>query len=302
MKKNQMNSRRRKEALIGYSYMSPSFLILLLFIIIPIVISVVLSFMKYNGFSGAEWIGTANYEKLFHDKTFGTSLVNTFVYVLISVPGQVILSLVFAAILAEKFRDGYGEFIRGTLFIPVLCSTSLVGYLFYYLFASDKEAFVNMVLTMLGMEPHAWLAQRSTALLIICLVTIWKNVGYYLVIIYAAIMDVPVSLYEAAMVDGASPMDKFLHITLPSIKPILYTVITLCTIWSFQVFDLTYVMTKGGPGNATISPVLYLYDQAFSGHKLGYASAVACVLALVIFVLTIALRAVFGEKAGDEDA
>jgi len=127
-------------------------------------------------------------------------------------------------------------------------------------------------------------------------VAIWKNVGYFMVIFYAAIMDVPQNLHDAARVDGASPMQRFIHITMPGIRPVLYLVITLSTIWAFQVFDITMVMTKGGPGVATMSPVLLVYNYAFSDHRMGYASAIACLLAVVIFVISMLQKLVFREE------
>jgi multiple sugar transport system permease protein len=233
---------------------------------------------------------------MFKDKKFLASMKNTFVYVLATVPLQTILSLVVAAILAEKFKNAFGEFIRGTMFIPVLCSAVIAGNLFFYLFASDKNAVINSMLMLFGLDKVNWLGKSDTAMLVICMVAVWKNVGYFLVIFYAAIMDVPKSLHEAARIDGASPMQRFFNITMPSIRPVLYLVITLSTIWAFQVFDITMVMTKGGPGTATMSPVLLVYNYAFSDHRMGYASAIACLLAVVIFVISMLQKLVFREE------
>ena len=233
---------------------------------------------------------------MFQDKKFLASMKNTFVYVLATVPVQTLLSLIVAAILAEKFRNPFGEFIRGTMFIPVLCSAVIAGNLFFYLFASDKESIMNSLVTLLGFKKVNWLGKSATAMLVICIVAVWKNVGYFMVIFYAAIMDVPKTLHEAARVDGASPIQRFFNITMPSIRPVLYLVITLSTIWAFQVFDITMVMTKGGPGVATMSPVLLVYNYAFSDHRMGYASAIACLLAVVIFVISMLQKLVFREE------
>lgn len=302
MKRHAINRRRLKDAVAGYGFIAPATMLLITFVVLPIIISVILSFAKYNGFSELEWIGWKNYADVFKDPDFLASMKNTAIYVVTTVPIQTLLSLLLAAVLAAKFRNPFGELVRGTLFIPVLCSSVLAGTIFYYLFASDSESMANLLLAMFGLDKQNWLGQRSTALAVICLVAVWKNVGYYLVIFYAGIMDVPANLYEAARVDGASAIQQFLYVTLPGIKPILYTVLTLGTIWAFQVFDITYVMTKGGPGNATTSPVLVLYNAAFSSRRLGYASAIACILAIIIFIVTMVLRVAFREKAGGEDA
>lgn len=296
MKTNINKIRRRRNMLWGYGFTAPSAILLLVFIILPIFISAALSLTDFSGFNEPTYVGFKNYVDMFQDKKFLASMKNTFIYVLATVPLQTILSLVVAAILAEKFRNPFGEFIRGTMFIPVLCSAVIAGNLFFYLFASDKEAIVNSFLMLLGFEKVNWLGKSDFAMLVICIVAIWKNVGYFMVIFYAAIMDVPQTLHDAARVDGASPMQRFLHITMPGIRPVLYLVITLSTIWAFQVFDITMVMTKGGPGVATMSPVLLVYNYAFSDHRMGYASAIACLLAVVIFVISMLQKLVFREE------
>ena len=296
MKTNINKIRRRRNMLWGYGFTAPSAILLLVFIILPIFISAALSLTDFSGFNEPTYVGFKNYVDMFQDKKFLASMKNTFIYVLATVPLQTILSLVVAAILAEKFRNPFGEFIRGTMFIPVLCSAVIAGNLFFYLFASDKEAIVNSFLMLLGFEKVNWLGKSDFAMLVICIVAIWKNVGYFMVIFYAAIMDVPQTLHDAARVDGASPMQRFVHVTMPSIRPVLYLVITLSTIWAFQVFDITMVMTKGGPGVATMSPVLLVYNYAFSDHRMGYASAIACLLAVVIFVISMLQKLVFREE------
>ena len=296
MKTNINKVRRRSNTLWGYGFTAPSAILLLVFIILPIFISAALSLTDFSGFNEPTYVGFKNYVDMFKDKKFLASMKNTFVYVLATVPVQTILSLVVAAILAEKFRNPFGEFIRGTMFIPVLCSAVIAGNLFFYLFASDKEAIVNSFMMLLGFKKVNWLGKSDLAMLVICIVAIWKNVGYFMVIFYAAIMDVPQTLHDAARVDGASPMQRFLHITMPGIRPVLYLVITLSTIWAFQVFDITMVMTKGGPGVATMSPVLLVYNYAFSDHRMGYASAIACLLAVVIFVISMLQKLVFREE------
>lgn len=296
MKTNINKKRRRRNNLWGYTFTAPSAILLFVFIVLPIFISVALSLTDFSGFNEPTYVGFKNYVDMFQDKKFLASMKNTFIYVITTVPLQTILSLVVAAILAEKFRNPFGEFIRGTMFIPVLCSAVIAGNLFFYLFASDKNAVINSMLMLFGLDKVNWLGKSDTAMLVICMVAIWKNVGYFMVIFYAAIMDVPQNLHEAARIDGASPMQRFFNITMPGIRPVLYLVITLSTIWAFQVFDITMVMTKGGPGTATMSPVLLVYNYAFSDHRMGYASAIACILAVVIFVISMLQKLVFREE------
>ena len=295
------NRRARGECLAGNLFVLPANLLLFTFTLLPVAISLVLAFLKYNGFAEPEWVGLSNFIKLFRDRDFAASMKNTLLYVLLTVPAQTILSLALAAVLAAKFRNAFGEFTRGTLFIPVLCSAVLAGTVFYYLFASSGDAAVNMVLSMFGIPKVNWLGERRTALLVVAIVGVWRDVGYYTVIFYAGIMDIPRNYYEAARVDGASGLQQFFGITLPCLQPILYLVVTLGTIWSFQVFDVPYIMTQGGPGNATMSPVMLIYNAAFSSRRMGYASAMACVLAVVIFVVSIIQRRLFHAKVGGEE-
>ena len=301
MKRLSNNARIRAESRAGVLFVMPATILLFVFTLLPVFISIALALFKYNGFSAAEYVSVQNFIKLFADKNFGTSLKNTLTFVLLTVPTQTLLALLIAAIIASKFRDAFGEFTRGTLFIPVLCSSVLAGTVFYYLFASSEEAAVNMVLSMFGISKVNWLGKKDTAMFVVALVAIWRNVGYYLVIFYAGIMDIPKDYYEAARVDGASGIQQFFYITLPSLKPILYLVVTLGTIWGFQVFDTPYVMTNGGPGNGTLSPVMLIYQQAFLNRRLGYASAAACVLAVIIFIVTMIQRYAFRDKAGDNN-
>lgn len=299
MKRRYSSQKKRADAISGHLFLLPANILLFVFLILPIFLAVLLSLVKYNGFGAVEWVGLQNYVEVFRDRDFLVSLKNTLIYVVVTVPLQTVIPLVLAAILAEKFRNLFGEFVRGTLFIPVLCSAVLAGTVFYYLFASDSESAANLFLAMFGLDKQNWLGQRSTALMVICLVAIWKNVGYYLVILYAGIMDIPRDLYEAARIDGATSWQQFLYITIPNLKTVLTLVVTLGTIWAFQVFDITMVMTGGGPGNVTMSPVLLIYKTAFSSRRMGYASAMACVLAVIIFIVTILQRVVQNGKDGD---
>lgn len=297
MKKGAVK-KRKENSLSGYFFVAPATILLFVFIFIPIIISIVLSFTVYNGFALPKWVGIKNYQDAIINKTFIRSMENTIVFSIVTVPIQTILSLSFAAILAAKFKNSYGQFVRGTMFIPALCSAVLAGTVFYYLFASDSEAMINYLLSIFGFEKVNWLGRKTTALAVVCIVSIWKNVGYFLVMFYAGIMEIPASLYEASRVDGASSMQQFIYITIPSIKPIIYLVLSLSTIWSFQVFDITFSMTEGGPGNATISPVMVIYREAFKNGRIGFASALACILAIIIMIVTLTQRKAFNEKVG----
>ena len=291
-----LRNKKQRQNLSGYTFILPSLILLTVFVIAPIGISFFLSLNKYNGLKDPTWVGFKYYVDMFQDRDVRDAVWNTIVFVLITVPGQVVISLGLAAILAAKFKNNFGAVIRGALFIPELCSAAVVGIIFSYLFSADGEAFFNSILLAIGLPKQNWLGNPDLALPVVSIVIIWKNIGYYLVIFYAGIMDVPINLYEAAELDGASAWKQFWHITIPGLRNVLIMVITICIIWSFQMFDITYTMTQGGPGNATTSLVLEIYKAAFKKHNFGYASAMAILLFVIIAVITIIQRYATREK------
>lgn len=291
-----MRHKKAKTQLSGYAFAFPATLMLFVFVILPILMTIYLSFTEYSGFKSPVWTGLANFKELFQDQAIGAALKNTLVFVVASVPLQVVISLIIAAILASNYRNRFGEFIRGTMFIPVLCSSTLVGTIFCYLFAADSGGMVNQLLGFFGLGSVNWLGSSKTALGVIIFVHVWKSVGYYLVIFYAGIMDIPNDLYEASAIDGATKLQQFFKITIPGLRSVLFTVITVCTIWSFQVFDLAYTMTLGGPGHATTSLVYELYLQAFRGFNFGYASAIAVLLFVLILAINLIQRIFMKEE------
>lgn len=274
---------KQKEALTGIAYVLPSFILIMVFSLVPIIMNVYFSFTKYNVLQPAQFVGLKNYARMLKDSYIWASLKNTAIFTLITVPAQTILSLIFAAVIAEQFQTRFGNFVKSSLFIPVIASAILVGTLWSILLS--PTGVVNHVLGFFGIPHTNWLGGKSTSLISICITNIWKNVGYFLVIYYAGIMNIPRSLYEAAEVDGASPVQNFIYITLPSLSSVTFLVVTLGTIWSFQVFDLVYTMTGGGPGMSTVTLVLTIYNTAFKEYNMGYASAIA--LLMFVFVLFI---------------
>ncbi|MEG0911787.1 MAG: sugar ABC transporter permease [Ruthenibacterium sp.] len=288
-----------KEAMQGILYVLPSFILILTFSLIPIIMNVYFSFTKYNILQPAKWVGMANYVRMFQDEYVWASLKNTAVFTFVTVPVQTILSLVLAAVIAELFRNKFGNFVKSSLFVPVIASAVLVGTLWAIILSPSGAA--NSIIEAMGGKSVNWLGGKNTALLSVCIATVWKNVGYFLVIYFAGIMDIPRSLYEAAEVDGATAVQKFFRITLPSLSSVTFLVVTLGTIWSFQVFDMVYTMTGGGPGLSTVTLVLTIYNTAFKEYNMGYASAIA--LLMFVFVLLISggqkllLRGGKGEDA-----
>ena len=294
-------SRRKKEMMQGYIYILPSLFFMVCFCLLPIVMSTYFSFTDYNAMTPANFVGFDNYKKVFQDPYIIDAIKNTFTYVLITVPIQTFLSLVFAAFLANKMQNLGGNFLRSVMVIPVIASAVTSGAIWRTIFTTDG-GIINSFLEFFGIQGPNWLGDSKTALICICVVAIWKNVGYFLVIYYAGIMGLSPELYEAARVDGATTIQQFFKITMPLLKPINYLVITLGIIWSFQVFDLSYLMTSGGPGRSTVTIVMGIYNAAFKEYRMGYACAMAILLLLVILVINIIENTFFKEKPVKGDA
>lgn len=280
----------------GYLFILPSFLLLIAFHVIPIFMTAGYSLTEYNVLQPAEFIGLENYKNILKDPYITSSLVNTGIYTVIVVPIQTILAMIIAYLLARKCRNKFGGFVRSALFIPVITSMVLTAAIWRLLLAGDPQGVINSIIGIFGIEPINWLGKSWPALLSVCVIGIWKNVGYFMVIFYAGMMDIPVSLYESATVDGAGTFRQFISITLPMLKPITYLVITLGTIWSFQVFDLVYTLTGGGPGRATMTLVLTIYNSAFKDYKMGYASAVSMVFLAAVLIVSFIQKIAFREK------
>ena len=289
-------SRKNKEAIQGIIYILPSFLLILIFCIIPIFMSAYFSFTDYNIMNPPEFAGLDNYVQMFKDDYVTAAVKNTLLYVLMTVPFQTIISLAFAGFIAQKLNGKKGgEFLRSVMFIPVIASAVTAGTIWRIILSTDG-GILNNILGIFGIDPVNWLGSTSTSLVSICIVAVWKNVGYFLVIYYAGIMGIPKDLYEAARVDGATTIQQFTKITLPMLKPITYLVVTLGIIWSFQVFDLSYQMTGGGPGHSSVTLVMSIYNSAFKQYRMGYACATAMFLLVIIIVINLLENLFFQEK------
>jgi len=288
-------TRQKKQALYGTLYILPSFVLMAVFTFIPIFMTIFFSFTKYNLSMPPEWIGLQNYQKLITNSYLHQALRNTVQYVAVTVPCQTFLALVLAAFLAGWMRNRLGGLLRSMMFIPVVASLVASATVWSVIYESNG-GLLNQLFELVGLEPFNWLGRKSTALNCVAIVAIWKNTGYFLVIFYAGIMNISVDINEAACVDGATPIQRFFYITLPILKPITYMVVTLGIIWSFQVFDLVYKMTAGGPGRATYTVAYLIYSYAFQDKRIGYACALAVCLLIVILLIHAVQDMFFKEK------
>ena len=275
-----------KEWLTGYLMIFPVVAGLLVFYIYPIFKVIIDSFYEVGSFNKRSFVGLDNYLTMFNDPKMWSSLFNTFSYVIVIVPGTIIISLILAALLNTKIK-GRG-FFRVIYFIPAITMGAAVAMIWKWMYNSD-HGIINAILNALGFDSVNFLTNPNTALLSICLVSIWINVGYNMIILLAGIQGISKTYYEAASIDGASPIKQFFGITLPLVTPTLFFVLITNLIGTFQTFDTIYMMIKesGIAMEATQSMGMYFFRNAFSYSKKGYASALAVFLFLIIMLVTL---------------
>ena len=274
-----------KNYLKGYLFLLPNFIGFFIFMAIPIIMGLIISFTDYNGFSQFNFIGLKNYIDMFRDEYFLVSLGNNLLYTAVTVPGIVVFALLLAVAVNTGIRCS-GLF-KTMFFLPNISSMVAVGIVWAMLFNPTMGP-INNFLRSLGIEnPPQWISASDSALWSIMLVDIWKKAGYYMVILLAGLQSIPKQLYEAASIDGAGAVKKFFKITLPMLSPTMFMVMVLCIIQSFQVFDLVNIMTQGGPGRSTNVLVFRIYQEGFQKLQFGYASAIAYFLFLIVLIVTL---------------
>ena len=269
---------------LGYTYLGPYILGLLVFTAVPFLTSLYLSFTRYDLMSPPDWAGLANYERLFmRDRTFEKSLNVTLIYVFLTVPVKLAFALFIAAILNYKLK--FINAFRTAFYVPSILGGSIaIAVLWRYLFAT--EGLVNMALTTVGLSPVDWFGDPTNALFTITLLRCWQF-GSAMVIFLAALQSIDKSLYEAAAIDGAGKVTTFIFITLPLLTPVIFFNLVMQMVQAFQEFNGPYIITQGGPLKSTYLLPLYIYEEAFKKFNMGYASAIAWVLFAIIMVLTL---------------
>lgn len=274
--------------LSGYGYILPLCILLISFYVIPILMSFVLSFTKYNIMKAPTYAGLKNYLKLFRDKTFIESMKNTFIFMIGVVPLQTIGAMIMANWLNSIKSSFLGKFVKGAMFVPVISSMILTSIIWRILLNGESSP-LNLFVGLFGLSPD-WLGDTHLSLYTLMGICIWKNIGYFMILYIAGLMDIPKVYYEAAQIDGANKIQEFFKITIPQLRKTTVIVVFLGIIWSFQIFDLVYSLTGGGPGNSTMTMVVHIYNVNFKQFNTGYAMAIANVLFLINALLAIAQK------------
>lgn len=275
-------SNRQRETLVGYLFLSPWLLGFLIFLAGPMLVSFYLSFTAYKVIKPPIWLGLANYTRMFNDGLFYKSLKVTVTYTAFSVPLGLVAALVVAVLLNEA--PWVSGLFRTVFYLPSVISGVAVAIVFAWIF-NFRFGIVNYFLSLVGITGPNWLGHPRWVLWAFVLISLW-GIGNNVVIFLAALQGVPQALHEAARIDGADGWRRFWTITLPMISPAILFTLIMGIIGTFQTFTQAYIMTNGGPANATLFYLFYLYKNAFNWFEMGYASALAWILFLIILVLT----------------
>ncbi len=276
---------RHNETRTAYLFLLPNIIGFLLFSLVPVGATLVISTLNWDLIRSPEFVGLKNYTTLLtNDPVFREILFNTGYYVIGVVPASIVLSLLLALAMNNGLK-GISLF-RAIFFIPVITSSVAVAMLWRWLYNTDY-GLINVGLNAIGLPYVPWLSSTQWAMPAVIIMAIWKGLGYNMVIYLAGLQGISPTLYEAAALDGAGAWARFRDITLPSLGPTTFFILIISLINSFQVFDLTFILTQGGPGIATTTIVMYIYDQGFSYFQMGYAAAIAWVLFIIIFLITL---------------
>jgi multiple sugar transport system permease protein len=275
----------RRNRICAYTFLLPNFLGFVVFTFLPVMFVLGLSFVDWNGSAPMTFVGLKNFARLFRDSDFQISFWNTVIYTFGSVPIIIALSMGLAVILNKGIKGA--KLFRSFHFFPYISSIVAVAVVWQFMYNADFGP-INQFLKAIGIsDPPKWISSSQWALPAVMIMTIWRSIGYYMIIFLAGLQTVPSSLYESAVIDGANNWKKFWHITFPLLHPTTFFVSIMCIISSFRVFTPIYMMTQGGPGRATSVLVYRIYVETFENYHYGYASAISLVLFMCVFIVTL---------------
>lgn len=293
MNKTKLSGRKRDERRTAYIFVAPAVILLIGFLVVPMIYTIYFSGFKYQIMrpDSTTFIALDNYKKLISDKNFWAALKNTVYFTIIVVPCQCALALGLALLVSKKFK-GVSIF-RTMYFAPQLTSMVVISVLWSVLYnANPNTGLINSILVSLGFSPIKFLSDADTAMNSIIFMSAWQGAGYQMMIFLAGLQGIPRDQYEAAAVDGATKFKQFLYITIPGLKGTIKYVIMITMIQAMKLFTQPYIMTKGGPKNATKTLVYYIYDQGFQKGNFGYACSIATVFFVIVVCMSMAMKKV----------
>jgi putative chitobiose transport system permease protein len=279
-------SKLKWETYVPYLFLLPALIFLGISAFFPVIQAIYLSFTSYDFVGAAKFVGWQNYLKIWGDRLFWKVLGNTLIYLGVAVPCLVTMPLFLAILVNQKLKGM--QFFRALYYFPVIVSAVIAGIAWKWIYA--ENGILNYLLSLVSFRPLqiSWLTDSHTAIFAIIAVTVWRGLGYYMVIYLAGLQAIPQDLYEAAAIDGCDGWQKHWDITMPLMRPYILLVGVISAISAMKIFEEVYIMSRGGPANSTKTIVYYLYEQGFSSLEMGYASAIGVVLFLSIFAISIA--------------
>ena len=267
-----------------YLFLLPALVVLMIFFFIPFFQTIGLSFFDYSeSIYAPEFSGVNNYIEVLHNPVFYKVMINTIIYLIVAVPVLVLFPLFLAVLINQKIRGL--TLYKILIYFPVIVSIVVAAIAFKWLYA--QEGILNYLMQLLHLPAIGWLTDPQYAIYSVIILTVWKGIGYYMMIYLASLMSVPKELYEACDIDGANFWQKHLAVTVPHLMPTIALVTTISSISAMKIFAEIYVMTKGGPLNSTKTIVYYIYEKAFENLDLGYASAMAVILLVIVMVFSL---------------
>ena len=288
-----VSSTRRQQTISAWIFLAVPVVLFVIFLLLPVVMAIGLSLTDYAVIGDFEWVGLDNYARIAGDPIFWVAVRNTALYTVLYVPAGLLVALGTALLLNRSTRTA--RVFRTLFYIPVVSSTVATAAIWFWLL-NPQYGLLNAALGWFGIDGPAWLYESRWAMIAIVMMSVWAGFGANMIIYLGALQGVPGELVDAARVDGAGAFRVFWHVTRPSISRATFLILTLLLIAAFQVFDQAYVLTKGGPGNSTLTLVYYIYDRGFGRLEMGYASALSFVLFLVILVFSVANARATGRE------
>ncbi len=276
---------KHREAFVGYLFILPTYIGFVIFILYPLVESMRISFQEFSLLRGSTYIGLDNYAQMFADPRLRISYINTIIFTLFAVFFNAGIGLILAVMLNRRLPVLMRNLYRSIFFFPVLIAHTYIAVIWRFLYQQDTGV-INYYLGLFGVEPIPWLSNVHWAMAAIIILDVWKNTGFAMLVFLAGLQSIPNEYYEAAQLDGANERQLFFRITIPMLSPTIFFILVIFMIGALQVFDTIIVLTAGGPGDATRSVVLYIYEIAFRTFNMGYAAAVSMTLFAIILVLT----------------
>jgi len=275
---------QRRRTLTAYGFLMPNAIFFVVFLLAPIVYLVFLTFHNGGIITPTEFVGLDNWRDLWGDDLIITAIRNTAYYCLIAIPSVFIIGMVLALCLQKITRGG--QVFRSVFYIPTLTPYAIAALIWLFMFQRDFGA-LNVARDRVGLEPLNWLGDTDLVIPSIAMLEVWRGAGFWTLLFLAALLALPKELYQAATIDGANAWQRFIHITLPLMRPTFFFAVVMATIWNFQLFDSVSILTDGGPANASVTVVWYIYKAMFQfNDKTGFAAALSFLLLLLILLLT----------------